>query len=821
MADKKFTQLTAQTAIDPTDIMVSVVDPTGSPVAKKITFENLEKSIDTVKSTITGIVKASSGVLGAAVSATDIKTVNSNSLLGSGDVAVGDMTLAGVQSVTGLKTFDKDKIAMKGTSTGKTVISTANTGATDYTATLPAKDGTVAMTSDIPSALLLDQTTPQSVINGKPTFSDGVKFGTSPTVGAFSEGKLYYDSTYKTLSCNIDTDVNLQIGQETLIRVVNNSGGNMTNGQAVYITGASGEFPTISLAKADVVGTAYVTGVLTQNINNGAEGLVTVRGVVHDVNTNGLVAGAEIYLSDSTAGAWTTTAPSAPSITSRIGRVIVVNATTGSILVNPRPLQQLSALTDVSLTSPAADQVLKYNGSSWVNGPGSTTSASGTVDFYFNDTNIIATGTNNVNEVNTLSKAPDSASEVVDAWACTNNTVLGEAYLYNTALGRTTLNAGIWVFNSYASVSSVLSGRVSYLTRSMSRVRPSSETVTTTGTGTSRTATASSGTNFSTSNIDTGGTLITDSYLQTPQGLYRITARTSDTVVTIETPTTYANETGAAFSVWKSLFNVVGNTITALTTNYTLYTKEYTQQTDITVAATDKLGCIMFATSNNTTTVNFVHSGSTHNSYIISPFTILHGNLPGLQGGTGSVPNEQYYHLTSAEYTGSGTGVFAKVDSPTFTTKIQTDTIELGNASDTTLARSSGGVISVEGVVIPSISSTNTFTNKRITPRITTITSNANPTINTDNCDAVTITAQAEAIASMTTNLSGTPTNMQKLIIRIKDDGTARAITWGASYQSGSATLPTTTTLSKTLLVGLIYDSVDSKWTCEATGSRS
>lgn len=116
---------------------------------------------------------------------------------------------------------------------------------------------------------------------------------------------------------------------------------------------------------------------------------------------------------------------------------------------------------------------------------------------------------------------------------------------------------------------------------------------------------------------------------------------------------------------------------------------------------------------------------------------------------------------------------------------------------------------------------TTTLTNKRITPRVTSITSSATPTINTDNCDVVTITALAAAITSMTTNLSGTPTNFQKLIIRIKDDGTARAITWGTSFQSGTATLPTTTVLGKTLMVGLIYDSVDSKWTCEAVGSRA
>jgi len=57
-------------------------------------------------------------------------------------------------------------------------------------------------------------------------------------------------------------------------------------------------------------------------------------------------------------------------------------------------------------------------------------------------------------------------------------------------------------------------------------------------------------------------------------------------------------------------------------------------------------------------------------------------------------------------------------------------TIELGAATDTTIARSSAGVISVEGVVIPSISSTNTLTNKRITKRTGTTTSSATPTIN-------------------------------------------------------------------------------------------
>lgn len=100
--------------------------------------------------------------------------------------------------------------------------------------------------------------------------------------------------------------------------------------------------------------------------------------------------------------------------------------------------------------------------------------------------------------------------------------------------------------------------------------------------------------------------------------------------------------------------------------------------------------------------------------------------------------------------------------------------------------------------------------------RTTTEASSATPTINTDNTDIHTITALAADITSFTTNLSGTPVNGQKLIIRILDNGTARAIAWGASFASRGATLPTTTVLSKYLYVGFIYNSTASKWDCVA-----
>jgi hypothetical protein len=118
---------------------------------------------------------------------------------------------------------------------------------------------------------------------------------------------------------------------------------------------------------------------------------------------------------------------------------------------------------------------------------------------------------------------------------------------------------------------------------------------------------------------------------------------------------------------------------------------------------------------------------------------------------------------------------------------------------------------------------TKTLTNKRVTPRVGSTTSSATPTINTDDVDAYSITALAAAITSFTTNLSGTPTNHQKLIIRIKDDGTARAITWGASFVAGGVALPTTTVLSKILTVGFIHNSDNAlnKWQCVASAQEA
>ena len=107
-------------------------------------------------------------------------------------------------------------------------------------------------------------------------------------------------------------------------------------------------------------------------------------------------------------------------------------------------------------------------------------------------------------------------------------------------------------------------------------------------------------------------------------------------------------------------------------------------------------------------------------------------------------------------------------------------------------------------------SATETLTNKRITERVTTIASSATPTPDLDSDDLYIITALAEAATVWAP--TWTPLEWQKLIIRIKDNGTARALSWNAIFRAWDTALPTTTVLSKTMYCWFIYNSTDTKW---------
>jgi len=106
---------------------------------------------------------------------------------------------------------------------------------------------------------------------------------------------------------------------------------------------------------------------------------------------------------------------------------------------------------------------------------------------------------------------------------------------------------------------------------------------------------------------------------------------------------------------------------------------------------------------------------------------------------------------------------------------------------------------------------TDTLTNKRNTPRLSTAASAATLTPEISTYDIFQLTAQAAAL-TIANHSTSTPAAGEKMIIRIKDNGTARAISFGTYYRALGNALPTTTVISKTMYLGFIWNSTDTKW---------
>lgn len=112
-------------------------------------------------------------------------------------------------------------------------------------------------------------------------------------------------------------------------------------------------------------------------------------------------------------------------------------------------------------------------------------------------------------------------------------------------------------------------------------------------------------------------------------------------------------------------------------------------------------------------------------------------------------------------------------------------------------------------------SDTQTLTNKRIPPRVLVVTQSATPAINLASADIYQITGLAQAITSMTSGLTGSLNDGEMRMIQITDDGTPRAITWGATFTSTSnGVLPSTTVTSTMIRVLVAWNATTSKLDC-------
>jgi len=235
----------------------------------------------------------------------------------------------------------------------------AVTSVNGYTGTVVLTQTDISGTANAPTNTNI---TSMTGVTGGISSPDFVQFDTtvSPVEAV---AKLQWDDGNGTLQLGLKGgNVNLQVGQELVAMCYNDSGVALTDGQIVYISGAQGNRVAVKLALATTDGTSAGTlGMVTEPIAIGAEGFITVMGTVNKLNTSGLTQGAIIYLSPTTAGAYTTTKPTAPQHTVTLGYVERVSSTVGSIYVKVDNGYELDELHNVLITSPTSGNTLIYD----------------------------------------------------------------------------------------------------------------------------------------------------------------------------------------------------------------------------------------------------------------------------------------------------------------------------------------------------------------------------------------------------------------------------------------------------------------------------
>ncbi len=181
-------------------------------------------------------------------------------------------------------------------------------------------------------------------------------------VDGVQEGRIQWNIEDGTLEFGLPGGtVNLQVGQEMVLRCRNTTGAQIDNGSVVEIIGASGNKPLIALADASDLTKVSVIGMATEDIGHNSNGYVTTSGLVREVNTNGMAIGEPVWLSPITPGTYTQTLPTAPDFKFAVGVVIAAHTSQGVLFVGGTPFFPMMLSSDVLLAAPAHDEYLAFH----------------------------------------------------------------------------------------------------------------------------------------------------------------------------------------------------------------------------------------------------------------------------------------------------------------------------------------------------------------------------------------------------------------------------------------------------------------------------
>lgn len=172
------------------------------------------------------------------------------------------------------------------------------------------------------------------------------------------------DSSITVTTTGTAVDLATYSSPRLISTVRNETGATLTKGTVVYINGASGNKATVTKALATSDSTSAQTfGIIFADIANNNNGYAILAGDIAGLDTSAYAAGTQLYLSSSTAGAYTSTKQYAPNHLVYIGVVTRSHVNQGSIEVRIQNGYEMDELHNVSAQNPTSGQTLIYNAS--------------------------------------------------------------------------------------------------------------------------------------------------------------------------------------------------------------------------------------------------------------------------------------------------------------------------------------------------------------------------------------------------------------------------------------------------------------------------
>lgn len=188
-------------------------------------------------------------------------------------------------------------------------------------------------------------------------------------------GSSFIKSTFEDNSSYIRTSVNSTFikvsydggssgldAERLRTKVYNVTGATLTKGTVVYINGSHGNLPSVTKAIATGDATSAQTlGLVMEDILDNKSGYIIIAGKLSDLDTQAFADGAQLYLSSTVAGTYTTTKQYAPAHLVYVGIVNRSHPTQGEIEVKIQNGYEADEIHDFAVRNPLNNQGIFFN----------------------------------------------------------------------------------------------------------------------------------------------------------------------------------------------------------------------------------------------------------------------------------------------------------------------------------------------------------------------------------------------------------------------------------------------------------------------------